>query len=83
MTSYQQDAPQHPALIDAKVDIAVLQSQYKLLQEEIASMRVTLGEVKELLSEAKGGWRTAMLIGGAGATFATIASWLVAHVTFR
>lgn len=47
-------------------DIAHLQNDMDKLVASVAAMQKTLGEIEKTLSEAKGGWKMLMLIGGAG-----------------
>lgn len=64
-----------------------LQGQVHALRTDMDRMMIDISEIKKSiaaisgqLSEAKGGWRVMMLIGGAGATLGGIASWLLTHV---
>lgn len=79
-----------PALTEAQIDIAVLKTnmetmarEMSALQKDLLEVRDTLDEVKVLLSEAKGGWRMMMLLGGSGATLGGAISWIANHVTFK
>lgn len=73
------DLGKHDAQIDA------LERDVKRLSDEMSEMRKEfteqLSKINETLSEAKGGWRTLMWVGGAGATFgiaiAKLIGWLV------
>ena len=47
-------------------DIAHLQNDMDKLVASVAAMQKTLSEIEKTLSEAKGGWKMLMLIGGAG-----------------
>ena len=47
-------------------DIAHLQSDMDKLVASVAAMQKTLSDIEKTLSEAKGGWKMLMLIGGAG-----------------
>jgi cation transport ATPase len=47
-------------------DIAHLQDDMDKLVASVAAMQKTLGEIEKTLSEAKGGWKMLMLLGGAG-----------------
>ena len=42
----------------------------------------TLAEIQKTLSEARGGWRTLMLVGGAASTIGALISWVASHVRF-
>ena len=47
-------------------DIAHLQNDMDKLVASVAAMQKTLSDIEKTLSEAKGGWKMLMLIGGAG-----------------
>lgn len=67
------DLGRHDAQIEA------LQEQVKQLHADMLAMNATLQKINNTLSEAKGGWKTLMLVGGiaaaVGATFSKLAAW--------
>ena len=50
---------------------------------KLDEMRQQLEQVLAALSEAKGGWRTLMLLGGAAASAGGLISWALSHVQIR
>jgi prefoldin subunit 5 len=72
--SIHHDLGRHDAQIES------LQQQVRQLHTDMQTMNATLGEINRTLSEARGGWKTLMLVGGiaaaVGATVAKIATWL-------
>ena len=50
---------------------------------KLDEMRQQLEQVLAALSEAKGGWRTLMLLGGAAASAGGLISWALTHVQIR
>ena len=48
-------------------EIKHLQADMDKLVEDMKQIKACLGEIKSTLSEAKGGWKTLMLVGGASA----------------
>jgi prefoldin subunit 5 len=72
--SIHHDLGRHDAQIES------LQQQVRQLHADMQTMNATLGEINRTLSEARGGWKTLMLVGGiaaaVGATVAKIATWL-------
>lgn len=50
-------------------DIAHLQDDMDKLVVSVAAMQKTLTDIDKTLSEAKGGWKMLMLLGGAGGVF--------------
>lgn len=49
-------------------DIRHIQDDMDKMIEQMKAMQVTLTSINETLSEAKGGWRVLMLIGGVSGT---------------
>jgi len=60
--------------------IATIDRDMRAQTDKIESMQQQLTQVLEALSEAKGGWRTLMWLGGAAATFGAMVSWMLSHV---
>lgn len=57
--------------------LAVLESQFAEMQRQQHSMAADIKEILRTLSEAKGGWRMVMLLGGsAGVLGAFLGKWL-------
>jgi hypothetical protein len=75
--SYHQEA--HPALTEAQIEIAVLKSQMQTMSTKLDTVEHTLSEVKDLLTEARGGWKMVMLLGGAAATFGALLTYFLTH----
>lgn len=72
------------------VNIGVLQEQMRSVMESLAAQKVVnadqskqLGEILTKLSEARGGWRTLMWLGGASATLGGVGVWISQHLTFH
>jgi hypothetical protein len=57
-----------------------LDSQNKLLAEHMRKTDDLLRAIQATLSEAKGGWRVMMLIGGAAGTLGGLLGWILSHV---
>lgn len=78
------------ALVQARIDIAALQTQVEHQGREIGELKVLIqglvGKIDAMaatLSEARGGWKFMMALGGAGATFGALVGWLVQHLGGR
>jgi prefoldin subunit 5 len=74
--------------IDARA-FGNLEGEVKALAATLAAQNETLAlvtkelhEIKTTLSEAKGGWKTLVWIGGASATAAGAVTWIMQHVRF-
>lgn len=75
------------ALSDARVHIGQLQVQVEHLAQSVLDLQESnkqqtakLDQVLLALSEARGGWRTLMLVGGAASTVGGFVTWAVSHL---
>jgi len=62
------------------VEVAHLKVAVADLRSTNASQSAKLDRVLEQLAQARGGWRTLMLIGGAAGTLGSAATWVVSHL---
>lgn len=69
------------------VTLAALQVEVSYLKLAVADLRATnmqqnekLDAVLAQLAEARGGWRTLMLIGGAAGSIGSGLTWLISHM---
>jgi hypothetical protein len=53
------------------------------LEDDLREIKADIKAMREILSEAKGSWRTLVLIGGACSTIGAVISWAVANVTLK
>lgn len=74
-------------LSQAHIAIAVLETKVEAQAKEIERltaiverMASKLDTVASTLTEARGGWRAMMLLGGAGATFGGLLTWAFEHL---
>ena len=58
-------------------DIRHLQDDMDKIVESMAAMQKSLAEINTTLSEAKGGWKVLMMIGGAGGALGAVITQLV------
>lgn len=58
-----------------------LQAQVEVLIKTVESLDRKVDVLTAQLSEAKGGWRVLMLLGGASATVGSALTWLLTHLT--
>lgn len=72
------------------IDIAKLQVEVKHLTDGMAEMTKVMQvlaekveAISETLTEAKGGWRMLMLVGGAAGSVGAFLSWVATHVSFK
>lgn len=74
------------ALTEARISIATLEAEVAHLTAGMvdlkasqAAMGAKLDAVLAQLSEAKGGWKTLMLVGGAAGSIGAGVAWFVTH----
>jgi hypothetical protein len=78
---------QSEALVQARIDIVALEKTVEgmgreigEIKEAVAELTRTVNGMRDQLTEAKGGWKTLMLLGGASATFGGALAWLAEHL---
>ena len=57
-----------------EIDIAVLKTEVEYLKNHIAEIRDDTREIKETLHQAKGGWKTLMLVAGISSSVGALAA---------
>lgn len=57
-----------------EIDIAILKTEVEYLKGHIAEIRDDTKEIKETLHQAKGGWKTLMLVAGISSTIGALAT---------
>lgn len=69
------------------VQVAVLETQVKTLSRDMAELKQinqkqteTLNLLLQSMSEARGSWRTLMLLSGAAAAIGSGLTWALAHI---
>lgn len=66
-------------MIDPR-DFGRLEQQVQNLSEQVAALQETLASINNTLTEAKGGWRALMMLGGAGAAAGSLVTWALSHL---
>ena len=80
------DLKHSEALVQARIDITRLEVQVShlslsmaTLEESNQQLTAKLDQVLLTLSEARGGWKTLMVVGGAASAVGGFATWVVQH----
>jgi len=60
-------------------EIKHIQDDLDSIAAEMKEVRIALAEINKTLSEAKGGWKVLMMIGGAGGAVGSFITWAVQH----
>jgi hypothetical protein len=81
------DQSQAEALATARIDIARLEVEVGHLTRSMADLQESnqqltakLDQVLLTLSEARGGWKTLMVVGGAASTIGAAIAWFIQHL---
>lgn len=64
-------------------DIKHMQDDMDKLVESMKSMQITLTAIDKTLSEAKGGWKVLMMIGGAGGALGAVLTQIIHSVPWN
>lgn len=59
--------------------VQALRSDMDRMMSDIADIKRSLASIGSQLSEAKGGWKVLLLVGGAAASLGGFVSWLLTH----
>lgn len=63
------------------VEFGRLQAQVAQLTALVGELRTDVKAMRDQMTEAKGGWRTLVFLGGAAASLGGVLSWALAHLT--
>jgi hypothetical protein len=81
------DQSQAEALATARIDIARLEVEVGHLTKSMADLQESnqqltakLDQVLLTLSEARGGWKTLMFVGGLASSLGAVMTWVIQHV---
>lgn len=62
---------------DVDVKVAVLETEMKVVKDDVAEIKTDVRAIRDTLSQAKGGWKTLVMIAGiAGAVGALLGKFL-------
>lgn len=60
-----------------EIDIAILKTEVEYLKNHINEIRTDTKEIKETLHQARGGWKTLMIVAGIGSTVGALVTKFV------
>ena len=58
-------------------DIRHLQNDMDKMTKDMEEIKDAIREISKTLSEAKGGWKLLLVVGGIGASVATLITWFI------
>lgn len=62
--------------------IAVLETKVATLEKTIEGMASDLHEIKQAVTEAKGGWKTLVALGTIASTLGGFVTWILSNIRF-
>lgn len=62
------------------VQFGKLQATVETLEADMRDMKADVRLIRDAITEARGGWKTLLLIGGAAATAGGAVIWAVQHI---
>lgn len=62
------------------IEIKHLQDDMDKMVKEMAEIRKSIAAIERTLAEARGGWKTFLAIGGAGAVVVELIQWAIQHI---
>lgn len=66
-----------------QAEVVALRRDNDRMLELLDKLTTTVDSINDKLSEAKGGWKLLMLLGGSAATLGGLISWAAQHVNWR
>jgi hypothetical protein len=67
-------------IVRLEVEVEHMTRAIEALTNMLNEQAKTLAAIQKTLSEARGGWRTLMLVGGAASTIGALIAWISSHV---
>jgi hypothetical protein len=58
-------------------DIKHIEADMDKMVKDIEEIKETLRDITAILAEAKGGWKLLLMVGGLGASIATVFAWVI------
>ncbi len=65
---------------ELKAEVAAQRRDLDKIVKSIEAMSVKMETIQDTLTEAKGGWKTLLLVGTAFASIGGVITWIVSHV---
>lgn len=63
-------------------DYGRLEAEVAQLVKAVATLQNDVAQMREMMQQARGGWRAIALVGGISATITSCVMWVVQHVQF-
>ena len=63
-------------------DYGRLEAQVAQLTVDVHDLKETVETMRDMMQQAKGGWRTLMFLSGVAGSIGAALSWIVSHIKF-
>lgn len=63
-------------------DYGRLEAQVAQLTVDVHDLKETVETMRDMMQQAKGGWRTLMFLSGVAGSIGAALSWVVSHIKF-
>ena len=63
-------------------DYGRLEAQVEQLKNDVHALKETVEAMRDMMQQAKGGWRTLMFLSGVAGSIGAGLSWIVSHIKF-
>lgn len=60
-----------------------LQATVDTLESDMAEMKADVRVIRDAITEARGGWKTLLMIGGTAASVGAAVSWVIEHINWK
>ena len=77
-------------MADIDIEVALLKQAMTHRDQQIDDLRKSIEDlsrkidgISETMSEAKGGWRILMMVGGASGAIGGTLHWIISNITFK
>ena len=63
-------------------DYGRLEAQVEQLQNDVHALKETVESMRDMMQQARGGWRTLMFLSGIAGSIGAALAWIVGHIKF-
>ena len=63
-------------------DYGRLEAQVEQLKNDVHALKETVEAMRDMMQQAKGGWRTLMFLSGVAGSIGAALSWIASHLKF-
>lgn len=64
-------------------DYGILEQKVSQLTDDVQSLKKTVESMRDMMQQARGGWKTLMWVGGTAAAVGTGIGWVLQHLSMK